>query len=105
MRGEEDLEKAMVHFDKLICEKYIHEFARTMAPDARGFVHHSNYGAIAPSDHLNWMDGPAWRSTMSGKLFAEYCADAGLVIERQVYLRWNSIDDLDCISLFRKPFE
>ena len=94
---------AMVHFDKLVCEQYVHEFTRVMAPGAYGFVHHSNYGALESSEDVNWMEGPAWRSTMSGELFAQYCEEAGLVIERQRYLPWSGTDNLDCISFFRKP--
>jgi SAM-dependent methyltransferase len=94
---------AAVYVDRLILRGYIHEFARILKPGGSGFVHHSNYGAIAPNPDSNWRDNPAWRSTMSAKLFADYCQEAGLVLEDQKLLLWNSIEGLDCISVFRKP--
>ena len=75
---------------------------RVMAPGAKGFVHHSNYGAFAPDPNSNWLDNPAWRSTMTRELFAQYCADAKLRIIRQDIIDWG-VPKLDCISLFEKP--
>ena len=40
---------AAVHFDKEVLRSYIREFARVLAPGGTGFVHHSNYGAVAPN--------------------------------------------------------
>jgi ubiquinone/menaquinone biosynthesis C-methylase UbiE len=93
---------AMVHFDKGVVRKYVHEFARIMKPGAKGFVHHSNYGAFAPDPESNWLDNPQWRSSMTRELFAEYCAEAGLTVLRQDLIEWDQ-PDLDCISVFAKP--
>jgi ubiquinone/menaquinone biosynthesis C-methylase UbiE len=93
---------AMVHFDKRVVEKYVHEFARIMAPGAKGFVHHSNYGSFAPDPESNWLSNPGWRSTMSRELFAKFCEDAKLRVNRQDVINWGE-PNLDCISLFEKP--
>jgi ubiquinone/menaquinone biosynthesis C-methylase UbiE len=91
---------SMVHFDRRVVAAYVSEFARVLAPGGTGFVHHSNYGAF--SDHEIFHENPAWRSNVSRELFAAYCAEAGLeIIEQQ--LLWWFIDDLDCLSVFRKP--
>jgi len=93
---------AAVHFDKRVIEKYIHEFARIMKPGARGFLHHSNYGTIAPDPESNWMKNPSWRSTMTADLMREYCRNEGLEVLSQSLMDWNGVERLDCISTFRK---
>jgi SAM-dependent methyltransferase len=93
---------AMVHFDRGVVEKYVHEFARVMKPGARGFVHHSNYGSFAANPDSNWLDNPGWRSTMSRELFAQYAADAKLRLIKQDIIDWGE-PKLDCISVFEKP--
>lgn len=92
---------AVVHFDKTVVEKYVHEFARVMKPGARGFVHHSNHGVVAPES--NWLDNPHWRSNMTRELFAQYCRDAELEIVSQTLMAWGAHSELDCLSVFRKP--
>ena len=93
---------AMVHFDPVIIREYIGEFFRVLKPGGTGFCHHSNFGALTSDAESNWMKNPAWRSTMSGRLFREYCVDAGLVVESQTIMDWG-VPKLDCISTFRKP--
>lgn len=39
---------SMVHFDKLVVQDYVREFARVLKPGGTAFLHHSNYGAVAP---------------------------------------------------------
>ncbi|MCC6320866.1 MAG: class I SAM-dependent methyltransferase [Phycisphaerales bacterium] len=92
---------AMVHFDTLVVERYIHEFARVMAPGARGFIHHSNYGAAHPDS--NWLDNPHWRSNTSRDDVARYMTAAGLEIVSQELMPWGHDADLDCLTRFRKP--
>ena len=91
---------SMVHFDKRVVRAYVAEFARVLTPGGTGFVHHSNYGAT--SDHDVFHENPGWRSNMSRELFAAYCEEAGLEVVEQKLLWWF-IDDLDCLSVFRKP--
>ena len=93
---------SMVHFDKFVIEQYINEFYRVLRPGGCGFVHHSNYGAMLPDTESHWLDNPHWRSNMSRELFAQYCSKTELVIEKQQLLKWGEVDNLDCISIFRK---
>jgi len=92
---------AAVHFDRAIMKAYIGEFARVLAPGGTAFIHHSHYGAEAPDSY--WRHNPSWRGNVSRELFARYCAEAGLVIERQQLLPWNDLPDLDCLTLFGRP--
>ena len=91
---------AMVHFDKRVVREYVREFARVLEPGGTGFVHHSNFGTVSSSE--NWLENPSWRSNMTRELFADYCAEMGLEVVDQKLLDWF-LDDLDCISTFRKP--
>jgi hypothetical protein len=88
---------AVVHFDKLVVKDYVNEFFRIMGPSSYGFIHHSNYGNIAPGNQ--WMENPGWRSNMTAELFVEYCNQVGLHILKQQIIN----NDLDCISIFSKP--
>ena len=94
---------AMVHFDPGVIREYVREFARIMAPGARGFCHHSNYGAIAPDPTSHWQTNPHWRSHMTRELFAQYAREFGLEITNQVIHSWGGTTDLDCFSCFRRP--
>ena len=94
---------AMVHFDPVVIRKYVSEFRRVLRPGGFGFCHHSNFGTIAADKEANWLKNPAWRSTMTGQLFRDYCREAGLVIETQKLIPWFNITSMDCISTFRKP--
>ncbi|MCA9509348.1 MAG: methyltransferase domain-containing protein [Myxococcota bacterium] len=91
---------AMVHFDKRVVREYVREFARVLAPGGTGFVHHSNFGTVSSSER--WLENPSWRSNMTRELFADYCEEAGLEVVEQRLLDWF-LEDLDCISTFRKP--
>lgn len=95
---------SMVHFDRSIILAYLREFARAMKPGATGYIHHSNYGAIAPNS--DWAKNIGNRSDMSAALFRDYCAEVGLeVTDQRLHGRaeQRGIDDLDCASLIRKP--
>lgn len=94
---------AMVHFDRDVVRDYVREFARVMRPGARGFVHYSNYGAVAPDPDSPWERNPHARSTMSRALFASYCAAEGLEIVGDRLIDWEGEPELDCVSLFAKP--
>lgn len=95
---------SMVHFDKLIVRDYVQEIARVLQPGGSAFLHHSNYGAVAP--HSDWASNPGTRSDMSAVLMQDYAAAAGLTVLRQELQGraegWG-IDELDCASILRKP--
>lgn len=90
---------AMVHFDKLVCRRYILEFARVLIPGGRAFFHHSNYGHIAPDN--DWKTHPHWRSNATKESVADYLQEACLENLGQTLIDWE-IKDLDCITLCRK---
>jgi ubiquinone/menaquinone biosynthesis C-methylase UbiE len=92
---------SMVHFDKRVCKLYIKEFARVLRPNGRGFVHHSNYGHVAPGE--DWMKNPGWRSNMTDELFAKYSAACGLEVLSQQVIDWSA-KEMDCISILQKPY-
>ncbi len=95
---------SMVHFDKSIMLAYLREFARVMCPGATGYLHHSNYGAIAPNS--DWAKNVGNRSDMTAELFRAFCDAVGLEVTGQKMhgmAEGRGQDDLDCASLIRKP--
>ena len=95
---------SMVHFDKLVVRDYVHEVLRVLKPGGSAFLHHSNYGTVAPDS--NWIKNHGSRSDMTAELMREYAEEAGLKIKFQRLSGtadgWG-IDDLDCLSLLAKP--
>jgi SAM-dependent methyltransferase len=95
---------SMVHFDKLVVRDYVAEIARILKPGGSAFLHHSNYGSVAPDS--DWASNPGTRSDMSAALMRDYAAAAGLEVVRQELQGraqgWG-MDDLDCASILRKP--
>ncbi|WP_024517826.1 class I SAM-dependent methyltransferase [Bradyrhizobium sp. Tv2a-2] len=95
---------SMVHFDKLVVRDYVFEFARALKPGGSAFLHHSNYGTIAPNS--SWTKNHGNRSDMTAELMREYVKEAGLAIKFQRLSGradgWG-IDDLDCLTLLFKP--
>jgi len=91
-----------VHMDKLVIRDYLVEFARVMRSGGQVFLHHSDYGRI--SDSIEFKKNPHWRSNMSAVLCVDYCAAAGLEVVSQQIIGWGGdTEDLDCISVIRKP--
>ncbi len=95
---------SMVHFDKLVVRDYVHEVFRVLKPGGSAFLHHSNYGTVAPDS--SWTKNHGNRSDMTAELMRDYAQDAGLTIKFQrlsgMADGWG-IDDLDCLSLLAKP--
>jgi Methyltransferase domain len=92
---------SMVHFDKTIVKAYLSEFSRVMSSGAKGFVHHSNLGESQPD--TDWAKNHGNRSDMSAKIFADYCREFGLVVEKQVFhglAEGRGMDRLDCVTVF-----
>jgi hypothetical protein len=81
----------------------VKEFARVLADDGIGFVHHSNLGSAADVDIQK---KPHGRSNMSKELFADYCKVNGLEVLRQIDHPWhppiNGVLISDCISVFQR---
>jgi hypothetical protein len=95
---------SMVHFDKLVVQDYVKEFYRVLKPGGTAFLHHSNYGTVAPDS--SWTKNHGNRSDMTASLMREYAQEAGLSIKFQRLSGtadgWG-MDDLDCLSLLSKP--
>jgi SAM-dependent methyltransferase len=95
---------SMVHFDKLVVRDYVHEIFRVLKPGGSAFLHHSNYGTVAPNS--DWIKNHGSRSDMTAELMRDYAGEAGLTMKFQRLSGtadgWG-IDDLDCLSLLAKP--
>lgn len=94
---------SMVHFDKTIVREYLHEFKRILAPNGKGFLHHSNYGSIAPNS--DWAKNPGNRSDVSAELFKTYVNEAGLLVVSQKLhglAEGRGIEGLDCVSVIQQ---
>ena len=95
---------SMVHFDKLVVRDYVHDVFRALKPGGSAFLHHSNYGTVAPDS--SWTKNHGNRSDMTAELMREYAEEAGLKIKFQRLSGtadgWG-IDDLDCLTLVTKP--
>ncbi|MEH2502816.1 ubiquinone/menaquinone biosynthesis C-methylase UbiE [Bradyrhizobium sp. AZCC 1578] len=94
---------SMVHFDKLIVRDYLLDIKRVLKPGGSAFLHHSNFGEMAPDS--NWATNTGTRSDMSGKIMREYAAALGLdVVLQKIQGRaegWGE-DGLDCVSILQK---
>lgn len=95
---------SMVHFDKLVVRDYVLEVFRVLKPGGSAFLHHSNYGTVAPDS--SWTKNHGNRSDMTAQLMRQYAQEAGLSIKFQrlsgIADGWG-IDDLDCLTLVTKP--
>lgn len=94
---------SMVHFDKTIVREYMQEFKRILAPDGKGFLHHSNYGSVAPNS--DWARNPGNRSDMTAELLKAYAEDVGLsVVSQKIHGHdeGRSIEGLDCVSVVQQ---
>lgn len=95
---------SMVHFDKLVVKDYVQEIGRVLRPGGAAFLHHSNFGAVAPD--TDWAHNHGTRSDMSAELMHKFARTARLKVVRQDLQGrkegWGC-DDLDCVSLLRKP--
>lgn len=95
---------SMVHFDKLVVRDYVKEVFRVLMPGGSAFLHHSNYGTVAPDS--SWTKNHGNRSDMTAELMRQYAEDAGLKIKFQRLSGtadgWG-LDDLDCLTLLTKP--
>jgi len=104
---------SLVHADADAVESYVRQLGRKLTPNGAGFIHHSNIGAygsrlgqVLPKPlatsalklvNRNWRD-----ERMSADLFAELCADSGLVCIAQEPIEWwpPRLLTTDCFSAF-----
>jgi len=87
-----------VHIAPRDVEGYVVEFARILREGARGIVHHAN--EAAPEE--------AWRSRLTGQLFAKMLQNFGLVVKEQ-FDRWGGGEGFkvggDLITVFEKQLD
>jgi ubiquinone/menaquinone biosynthesis C-methylase UbiE len=95
---------SMVHFDSSVVRAYVHEVARVLRPSGSAFLHHSNYGTVAPNS--DWAHNPGNRSDMTAELMRGFAAEAGLDVAFQrlsgIADGWGQ-EDLDAFTVLRRP--
>jgi SAM-dependent methyltransferase len=110
---------SLVHADADVLSGYLHELARTMAPDGVAFLHHSNAGhyrryfeatARIPQRvrqrmyRMRVLDRPRWRAPgMTAERFREECEAAGLRCISQEIVTWSTRRLIDCLSTVTRP--
>jgi SAM-dependent methyltransferase len=95
---------SMVHFDSSVVRAYVHEIARVLRPGGSAFLHHSNYGTVAPNS--DWAHNPGNRSDMTAERMRGFAAEAGLDVAFQrlsgIADGWG-LEDLDAFTVLRRP--
>ena len=90
---------AMVHFDPVVVEAYVHDIARVLEPGGMALLHHSNY----PHAHeIHYGGNPHCRNAMSLERMAALAGQAGLEVVAQRTYDWGEIPELDGLSLLRR---
>ena len=92
---------SMVHFPQEIVRSYLPEIFRVLAPGGYALIHHSNY--IAGGAKGNFRNNPHWRNYMSAAIFADISLTAGFAVAEQTLHTWGVDQDLDCVSVVRRP--
>jgi len=93
---------SLVHAEEDVLRSYLRQLGHKMAPDALGFIHHSNMAAFRDpkSGELSCVNAH-WRAeSMSAALFREYCGSSSLECIAQEVVNWGSGDLTDCFSVF-----
>lgn len=95
---------SMVHFDSSVVRAYVHEIARVLKPGGSAFLHHSNYGTVAPNS--DWAHNHGNRSDMTAERMRGFAAEAGLDVAFQrlsgIADGWG-LEDLDAFTVLRRP--
>ena len=95
---------SMVHFDSSVVRAYVHEIARVLRPGGSAFLHHSNYGTVAPNSY--WAHNPGNRSDMTAERMREFAEEAGLDVAFQrlsgIADGWG-LEDLDAFTVLSRP--
>ena len=91
---------AMVHFSPEIIASYLRDAARILRPGGMMLTHHSNYDA---PDDRHYGQNPHARNHMTLGIFASYAAAAGLDIVESKPMAWGKVEDLDALSLLKRP--
>jgi hypothetical protein len=95
---------SLVHVESDVLKSYLEHLATKLKPHGVGFFHHSNLGAFVDSTTGRLpFENFHWRSeTMSARLFAQQCNEAGLQCIGQEIINWGGEEMIDVLSLFTK---
>ncbi|MCI5073592.1 class I SAM-dependent methyltransferase [Oricola sp.] len=91
---------AMVHFPPELVRSYLEDAARVLAPGGQALFHHSNYDP--PVDQQDGL-GPHARHRMTRTIFNGFARDAGLEVVASKEIFWGGHEQLDGVSLLRRP--
>jgi SAM-dependent methyltransferase len=107
---------SLIHAEEATVQAYLREFARVLAPQGGGFVHHSNlaehagyFGRVARLPRwagrllfaAGLVDLPQWRApSMSFRVFADCAERAGLAMLVQETVSFGSRRTIDGFSSF-----
>lgn len=94
---------AMVHFELLDVNAYLHETARILRPGGMALFHHSNYTGGPENEYKA---SPHWRNFNSAVIMRHLASRAGLRVIDQRVIDWGArrkFFQLDCISLIQLP--
>ena len=90
---------AMVHFDPVVVEAYVHDLQRVLAPGGMALLHHSNY---PHANAVHYGANPHCRNAMTLERMAELAGRAGLEVVAQRTYDWGDIPGLDGLTLLRR---
>jgi len=94
---------SLVHAEADVVRSYLLELSKKLHEGGTGFLHHSNLGSFLDAQGRLMISNPHWRgTTMSAKLFRDYCKEASLVCLAQETVAWGGVGLNDCFSLFCK---
>lgn len=95
---------SLVHAEKDVLQAYLKEISKKLTHNGVGFIHHSNMAIYSDTTTGRLMvENKHWRaSSISAKLFEEYCKDVGLQCISQEVINWGDIILNDCFSLFTR---
>ena len=91
---------AMVHFSHLVVYQYLIETFRILKPSGMALFHHSNNPENPGGDYR---ENVHWRNFMPKGLFIDYAKRVGFSICGQTIIDWCEAEQLDAITLLRKP--
>ncbi|QHO73916.1 hypothetical protein ACH79_15990 [Bradyrhizobium sp. CCBAU 051011] len=90
---------AMVHFAPDVVQSYIKDTRRVLLSGGMALYHHSNLNAPG----TNYAKNIHARNHMTQELFRSFCDEARMEIVESISIRWGGVEDLDRISLIRRP--
>jgi SAM-dependent methyltransferase len=96
---------SLVHVDRDVIGAYLRQLPAKLKSDGVGFIHHSNLAAyVDPDTGQVPVGNPHVRdSTVSAPVFAELCAETGLLSIGQELVNWEVEHLSDCFSLVTLP--